>query len=429
VLTLSPNDFSCIEYYLSKFKTLRTLCEECKIKIEEDRCIYIILSNLGNAYLVFVFTFYALQEALGTTYKKSSLEKFFDPLIREQDKIVQLGVISTAGTSNKSLVIHQKDKPKNPKKKHPHHNKNQYKGPKPTQTTSSPNGDKEEKYKSKNIDIYFNFCDKYGHDESNFFKKMAALEASVKKKNINIDSTSSSSSHGHVLSSSGLSFNTTSTSSSDELLIYFGAYYHMAKDRDIFASLNACNTKKIFFGDDRCLSVEGSVTIQVQNGHSNDVLCVPSLSCSLLSVFQITHSGEGKTIDFSPHQVVIKDLKYHKHVLAIGIVDDITRFYMFDAFGSSYFSSVFVAHSNDLSKLWNERFGHLNYRSLQKLCNQHMVTSLPLVSCSDGVCVDCVHGKHHLDSFYKCASWHASSPSQLVHSDLCGPLSSLSFSR
>jgi hypothetical protein len=27
VLTLSPNDFSCIEDYLSKFKTLRTLCE------------------------------------------------------------------------------------------------------------------------------------------------------------------------------------------------------------------------------------------------------------------------------------------------------------------------------------------------------------------------------------------------------------------
>ena len=41
--------------------------------------------------------------------------------------------------------------------------------------------------------------------------------------------------------------------------------------------------------------------------------------------YQITHSGEGKTIEFSPHQVVIKDLKYAKHVLAIGIPDDITR--------------------------------------------------------------------------------------------------------
>jgi hypothetical protein len=173
----------------------------------------------------------------------------------------------------------------------------------------------------------------------------------------------------------------------DEWLIDSGASYHMAKDKAIFSALNECNTKKIFVGDDRSLSVVGSRTVQVDNGHFNDVLCVPSLSCNLLSVYQITHSGEGKTVEFSPHQVVIKDLKDPKHVLATGIVDDITRLYKFDNFGSSSFPSVFVAHSDDLRKLWHERFGHLNYRSLQQLCNQHMVTGLPLVSCRDGVCV------------------------------------------
>jgi hypothetical protein len=208
VLTLSPSDFSCIEDYLSKFKTLRTLCEECKIKIDEDCCIYLILSKLGSAYYVFVSTFYAMQEALGEAYQKPSLENFCDALIREQDKLVQLGVINTAGTSNKALVVHQKDKPKNPKKQHPRHNNKQYKGPKPTQTTFAPNGDKGEKYKNKNTNRHCNFCDKDGHDESKCFKKMAALEAMMKKHNISIDSTSSSSSHGHALSASGFSFNT-----------------------------------------------------------------------------------------------------------------------------------------------------------------------------------------------------------------------------
>jgi hypothetical protein len=144
----------------------------------------------------------------------------------------------------------------------------------------------------------------------------------------------------------------------------------MANDKAIFSALNECNTKEIFVGDDRSLSVVGSGTIQVENGHFNDVLCVPIISCNLLSVYQITHSGEGKTVEFSPHQVVIKDLKDPKHVLATGIVDDITKLYKFDNFGSSDFSSFFVAHSDDLRKLWHERFGHLNYRSLQKLCNQ-----------------------------------------------------------
>jgi hypothetical protein len=364
VLTLIPSDFSCLGDYLSKFKTLRILCEECEIEMEEEHCISLIISKLGSAYSVFVSTFYAMREAPGKAYQKPTLESFCAALIREEDKLVQLGVINIAGTSNKALVAHHKDKPKYPKKQHPHYNNKHYKGPKPAQITSTPNGDKGAKYKNKKTDKHCNFCDKDGHDESKCFKKITALETMMKKHNINIDSTSYSSSHGHALSTFGFSFNTTSTSYSDEWLIDSRASYHMAKDKYIFSTLNECNTKKIFVGDDRSLSVVGSGTVQVDNGHFNDVLCVPSFYCNILSVYQITQSGEGKTIEFSPHQVVIKDLKYTKHVLATGIVDDITRLYKFDNFGSSYFSSVFVSHSDDLSKIWHERFGHLNYLSL-----------------------------------------------------------------
>jgi hypothetical protein len=360
---------------------------------------------------MFVSTFYTMQEALGTAYVKPTLENFCDALIREQDELVQLGVINTTGTSNKALVVHQKDKPNNPKKQHPRYNNKQYKGPKPTQTTSSPNGDKGEKYKNKKTSIHCNFCDKDGHDESKCFKKTTALEGTVNKHNISIDSTSSSSSsHRHALSASGFALNTTFTSTYDEWLIDSRESYHMAKDRDIFYALNECNTNKIFVVDDKSLSVEGFGTLQIENGHFNDVLCVPSISYNLLSVYQITHSGEGKTVEFSPHQVVIKDLKDPKHVLATGIVDDITNLYKFDNFGSSSFSSTFVAHSDDLSKIWHEWFGHLNYRSLQQLCNQQMVTILPLVSCRDGVCAGCVLDNYHQDSFDKRASWHASGP-------------------
>jgi hypothetical protein len=49
-----------------------------------------------------------------------------------------------------------------------------------------------------------------------------------------------------------------------------------------------------------------------------------------------------------------------------------------------------------------------------------MVTSLPI---RDGVCVIYVLDKHNQDNFDK----HASTPLQLVHSDLCGLLPSPSF--
>ena len=87
---------------------------------------------------------------------------------------------------------------------------------------------------------------------------------------------------------------------------------------------------------------------------------------------------------FTPHQFVIKDFKDLQHVLTTRIVDDITRFYKFNNFGSSPLPSDFVSHSDNLSKLWHGRFGHLNYRSLKKLCKYHMVICLSMVSYRDG---------------------------------------------
>ena len=127
----------------------------------------------------------------------------------------------------------------------------------------------------------------------------------------------------------------------------------MAKNKAMFSSINDCNTKHIYVGDDRSLSVVGFGTIHLDNSQFNDVLCVPTLSCNLLSVYQITHSGEGKIVEFSPHDVVIKDLKDPRHILATAISDDSTGLYKFGNFGSSSLPLVFVAHNDDVSKLWH----------------------------------------------------------------------------
>jgi hypothetical protein len=89
-MTLSPSDFSFLGDYLSNFETLIILCEECKIVMKEERCIYLILSKLGSAYSMFVSTFYAMKEALGKAYVQPTLESFCTSLIRKEDNLVQL---------------------------------------------------------------------------------------------------------------------------------------------------------------------------------------------------------------------------------------------------------------------------------------------------------------------------------------------------
>jgi len=104
LMTLSPNDFPCIEDFLSKLEALRILLQVYKIDFKDYWCIYITLDNIGSAYYIFVYIFYASREALGGTYQAPTLDSFCDSLIREKYKMLQLGVIIIAGTSKKSLV-------------------------------------------------------------------------------------------------------------------------------------------------------------------------------------------------------------------------------------------------------------------------------------------------------------------------------------
>ena len=89
---------------------------------------------------------------------------------------------------------------------------------------------------------------------------MEALEATMKNHNIHFDTSLASflrqafSASSYAPSRSGYALNACS-SSSHEWLIDFGASYHLRKDKAMFSTLNNCNTKNIFVGDDRSLSV------------------------------------------------------------------------------------------------------------------------------------------------------------------------------
>jgi hypothetical protein len=53
----------------------------------------------------------------------------------------------------------------------------------------------------------------------------------------------------------------------------------MAKDKSIFSTLNDCNTKNIYVGDDRSISViVRSRIVHLDIGHFKDVLYVLTLS-------------------------------------------------------------------------------------------------------------------------------------------------------
>ena len=178
-------------------------------------------------------------------------------------------------------------------------------------------------------------------------------------------------------------------------------------------------TTHIIVGDSSQLSVTSLGTISLEGGSIQYVLLVPTISTNLLSIFQIFHSSSRKIVEFSPHDVVIRDLHDLYLIFAIGSVELQSHLYQFDGFESSKSTSVsLVAYVDIVSKLWHKRFGHVNYRYLQQMSTQELVIGLPQIFCTNGVCQGCALGKHHKDPFLVGRASCTKEPLDLIHNDL-----------
>ena len=166
-----------------------------------------------------------MKESLtAASYQEPSLESFCDSLVREQDKLIHLGIINNVDTSGKALLSQQKKKKSKPPKKQNFRNNKPNKGHKPSQSAPSLKNDKRSKPKGNKIERHCNFCGKDNLYESKCFKKMEALELAMKKHHMSLDSSSESTSHGHAICASGYSYTVSSFSTSIEWLIDSGAY-------------------------------------------------------------------------------------------------------------------------------------------------------------------------------------------------------------
>ena len=68
---------------------------------------------------------------------------------------------------------------------------------------------------------------------------------------------------------------------------------------------------------------------------------------------------------------------------------------------------------------------HLNFQSLKLQHQNEMVQGLPKIKEVTEVCEGCALGKQHIISFPKGKAWREKTPLELVHSDVCGPMKTI----
>ncbi|GJU49502.1 retrovirus-related pol polyprotein from transposon TNT 1-94 [Tanacetum coccineum] len=202
-----------------------------------------------------------------------------------------------------------------------------------------------------------------------------------------------------------------------------GCTSHITPERSFFISHTKDNPR-VKLGDGRYTRAKerGTITINTKKGtkYISRVLYVPELDRSMLSMPQMIKNGYGVNFK-NDTRCVITDSRDVK-IATLDMEND-SYYLKLDVADASAFSVT-----EDDSMKWHKRFGHFNYRTLQHMYTTKLVRDMPPISEVDSKCEGCELGKSRRLPFSKVGVTRATHKLEIVHSDVCGPMSTTSWS-
>ena len=220
---------------------------------------------------------------------------------------------------------------------------------------------------------------------------------------------------------------TTSDQATDDgWIIDSGASQHMTFDRDALEDfVEFKNHAIINLSDNRQILAYGKGTYRtiadlgdgIQHIALKDVLFVPDLEKNLLSVRAMTKLGA--FVNFEGDQCrIIRSSK----ILATGKIQG--RLYKLNTIPTESVNTVSKEPNTESSlELWHYRFGHLGMDNVKKLKHDNLVDGMQIQLKKAELCEPCIMGKHHRSAYPKGTAKRATEPFEIIHSDVCGPMS------
>ena len=285
-------------------------------------------------------------------------------------------------------------------------------------------------FKGKGPQCYH--CKQYGHIQANCPERADKAEEAKskqggaekgkgsgkpKKRKVGLVTT-------HALSAAG---------PNHDWIVDSGATCHICSSKELFQEFQTLSQPtKITLGDSRTVEATGRGAVEVKlnlpggksnTGRLSEVLYVPSLAYNLLSVPKATEAG--KTVMFGETRGEIVDEE--GEVVAIAMKTGSLYYLNCEPMNNQQINSVTDQASKNL---WHRRYGHLGERNLSKLKKDGLVKEFDYDAAQEiDFCESCVRGKMHRLPFPSDGRERAEEPLGLIHSDVCGKISSPSLGR
>ncbi|CAI5474950.1 unnamed protein product [Closterium sp. Yama58-4] len=163
----------------------------------------------------------------------------------------------------------------------------------------------------------------------------------------------------------------------------------------------------------------GTLRLAVDGGPMtiNNVLVVPGLGANLLSVSQLTTKGVHVNIKGAVMTLITSSGRFIGKAHQDGG--------LFKLVATPNLASANAAVAKPSLEIWYNRYGHLSVSTIRNMATQGVVHRIVAdLSTNEEVekCSACLEGKMARKPFPTCAKPLASNPLDLVHTDLCGPI-------
>jgi hypothetical protein len=194
-----------------------------------------------------------------------------------------------------------------------------------------------------------------------------------------------------------------------------GASNHMTGDAS-FSELNPGVIGSVRFGE---IAGRGTVLFTSKDGGHrafHDVYHIPRLRSSILGVGQLDEHGCKIEIE----EGILRMWDRATRELLAKVKRTSNRLYILPLKPSP--PVCLAASYGDEEWKWHARFGHLGFQALNKMGREGMVRGLPQIEHVEHVCDACLAGKQRRAPFPQAANYRAVKPLELIHGDLCGPV-------